>query len=72
MAAALPRIGSAAVLSGVYQAAIRQRGGERERASTRGPPAEYPLPKVFSKLGIGSRRQLRHYLALAQPGRRAA
>jgi hypothetical protein len=47
-------------------------GGERMRASTCGPPAEYPLPKVFSKLGISSRRQLRHYLALAQPGRRTA
>ena len=40
-------------------------GGERKRASTWGPPAEYHLPKVFSKLGISSRRQLRHYLALA-------
>jgi hypothetical protein len=27
--------------------------------------AEYHLPKVFSKLGISSRWQLRHYLALA-------
>jgi hypothetical protein len=34
-------------------------------ASTCGPPGEYHLPKVFSKLGISSRRQLRHYLALA-------
>jgi hypothetical protein len=47
-------------------------GGERKRASTCGPPAKYPLPKVFSKLGISSRRQLRHYLALTQPGRRTA
>jgi hypothetical protein len=39
--------------------------GERKRASTCGPPAEYHLHKVFSKLGIGFRRQLRHYLALA-------
>jgi hypothetical protein len=30
------------------------------------------LHKVFSKLGIISRRQLRHYPALAQPGRRTA
>jgi len=27
--------------------------------------AEYHLHKVFSKLGISSRRQLRHHLALA-------
>jgi hypothetical protein len=27
--------------------------------------AEYHLPKAFSKLGISSRWQLRHYLALA-------
>ena len=27
--------------------------------------AEYHLHKVFSKLGINSRRQLRHHLALA-------
>jgi hypothetical protein len=47
-------------------------GGERKHASTWEPAAEYPLPKVFSKLGISSRRQLRHYLALAQPGRRTA
>ncbi len=46
--------------------------GERKRASTCGPPAEYHLHKVLSKLGISSRRQLRHYLALAQPGRRTA
>jgi hypothetical protein len=31
-----------------------------------------PLAQVFSKLGISPRRQLRHYLALAQPGRRTA
>jgi hypothetical protein len=30
--------------------------GERKRASTCGPPAEYYLPKVFSKLGIRSQR----------------
>ena len=47
-------------------------GGEPKRASTCGPSAEYPLPKVFSMLGISSRRQLRRYLALAQPGRRTA
>jgi hypothetical protein len=47
-------------------------GGERKRASTCGPPAEYRLLKVFSKLGISSRRHLQHYLALAQPGRRTA
>jgi len=35
-------------------------GSEHLRA-----PAKYHLPKVFSKLGISSRRQLRHYLALA-------
>ena len=38
--------------------------GEPKRASTCGPPGEYHLPKVFSKLGISS-RQFRHYLALA-------
>ena len=38
--------------------------GEPKRASTCGPPGEYHLPKVFSKLGISS-RQFRHHLALA-------
>ena len=46
--------------------------GEPKRASTYGPPGEYHLPKVVSKLGISSRQQLRHHLALAQPGRRTA
>ena len=39
--------------------------GERQCASTCGPPAEYHLHKVFSKLGISSSRQLQHDLALA-------
>ena len=39
--------------------------GERKRASICGPPGECHLPKMFSKLGISSRRQLQHYLALA-------
>ena len=39
--------------------------GERKRASTCGQPGEYHLPTVFSKLGISSRWQLRHYLTLA-------
>jgi len=35
------------------------------REHLRAARAEYHLPKMFSKLGISSRRQLRHYLALA-------
>jgi hypothetical protein len=39
--------------------------GERKRASTCGPPAEYHLHKVFPRPGISSGRRLRHYPALA-------
>jgi hypothetical protein len=49
----------------VYGEWPRRDSGERKRASTCGPPGECHLPKVFSKLGISSRRQLRHHLALA-------
>jgi hypothetical protein len=45
--------------------------GERKREHLRAARG-VSLPEVFSKLGISSRRQLRHYLALAQPGRRTA
>jgi len=48
---------------------------ERRQAEAREhPPAArgVPLAQGVSKLGISSRRQLRHDLALALPGRRTA
>jgi len=46
----------------------RQAEAREHLRSARG----VPLAQGVSKLGISSRRQLRHYLALAQPGRRTA